>query len=65
MNYFPLQTAYGVFNILTNFLVWLAPLKTIWQVRLPREQKYSIVECSRWALCEVFFPSSVGVTDGE
>jgi hypothetical protein len=26
VNYFSLQTAYGVFNILTNFLVWLAPL---------------------------------------
>ncbi|KAI5848001.1 hypothetical protein BZA05DRAFT_117567 [Tricharina praecox] len=42
LDYFTLQSSYGVVNILMDFVVWLAPLKIIWQVRLPWGQKYGL-----------------------
>ncbi|KAI5848352.1 hypothetical protein BZA05DRAFT_95452 [Tricharina praecox] len=42
MDYFQLQTAVGTVNIFTDFVVWLAPLRIVWQVKLPWNQKASL-----------------------
>lgn len=43
IDYVLLQESVGGINIIMDFITWLSPLKIIWQVRLPRGQKISLI----------------------
>lgn len=42
-NYAAMQYTMPAINILTDILVWAAPLKLIWIIQLPRRQEAGLV----------------------
>jgi hypothetical protein len=41
--YFPLQFAVAALNILSDIIVWLAPLRLISRIKLPHRQKIGLM----------------------